>query len=69
MSPRRFPAMMSGTLAARKAMTAPDAWCNPPWARQRRKMPAARHARLTASEPGDAAVQPVAFVGAAHVQE
>jgi hypothetical protein len=32
-------------------------------------MPAATHARLTASEPGGAADQPVAFLAAAHVQE
>jgi len=36
------------------------AWgTNPPRARQRGKMPAATHARLTAGEPADAADQPV----------
>jgi hypothetical protein len=32
-------------------------------------MPTTRHARLTASEPGDAADQAVAFLEAAHLQE
>jgi hypothetical protein len=35
----------------------------------REKMPTTRHARLTASEPGDAADQAVAFLEAAHLQE
>src|SRR5580658_98397 len=50
-------------------MTPPGARYKPMWARQRGKMPAATQAKLTASEPGDAADLPVTFLGAIHIRE
>jgi hypothetical protein len=59
---------LTSTTTARSAMTPPDARYKPALGATRGTMPAATHARLTASAPGDAADQPVAFL-AAHVQE
>ena len=59
---------LTSTTTARSAMTPPDARYKSALGATRGTMPAATHARLTASEPGDGADQPVAFL-AAHVQE
>lgn len=60
---------LTSTTTARRAMTPPDARYKPVVGATKGTRPAATHARLTASEPGDAADQPVPFLTAAYVQE